>query len=917
MTGTSDYDAFISYSHALDGKLAPTLHRELERFAKPWYRMRALRIFRDNANLAANPGLWSAIEEALAASKWLILMASPQAAQSPWVDREVSWWLANRSPRRLLLVVTDGDFGWDDQAQDVNWAASTVIPPALRGAFDEEPRWVDLRWLRDAGLVDQSNPRLRESVADIGAAIRGISKDLLVGEHVRQHRRTMRWVRSAVSTLVVFLVVAMVAAGVAVVQRNEARNQTRISVSRELASRATSDTVFDADLRLLLAIAARRLSDTAESRAALVHTMLRAPSLHVTLPGHTGGVADLSLGPRGDTAVTVDGAGQVRVWDIGDGSLRLGPLPARADLARIDTQGRLVMVDVDGTARWYDGGTGEELATAELGSGGQPLVSTCDAYGCGRLQVDVRTDGEVIASLDPTGALRLTSRDGTVRTADTGQYLTGLRYVPGDHDGNLLFLADSRGVFAWREGIGRLSDYQVSFSGDVGIPPGHSAFSANGRYFGLITADPLDSVGRQVTWYDVTDPTAWSYEGEAYSGVTVDLLPGIEQGPALAGIAIGNFGTSTVSTDPRSGQNPEPRVYSLTSSGDFLNTFRVVPPRVTITRLAMTGEGALLVGGMDSTVEIYRHNESQLLNVHAGSMLDAALPEAPEDVPADPGTPPEDSIADRIPEGAVMSATAPDGRVTAAIYEQAVDTERSWHELRVFNADGEDITPEPLRSVDAVSVAFAQDDGALLIGSARGDVSRIDLARPDDVRTVNLAQGPITELAPSPDGTWLVVRTSTEITLVDAVALTPVATLVTLGTRTTTIGYEALYRAHAISPVVFGWRGDGGTLALGWEDRLAGVSSAPDAELGGPFGDEIRSDVPLLPGSGNDAVVTGPQIVEIRLPGREMLETACSMANRSLSRSEWQTWVSGVPYIEICPDATPVDPGDAEIIPRS
>jgi hypothetical protein len=35
--------------------------RELERFAKRWNQMRSLRVFRDNANLAANPGLWSSI----------------------------------------------------------------------------------------------------------------------------------------------------------------------------------------------------------------------------------------------------------------------------------------------------------------------------------------------------------------------------------------------------------------------------------------------------------------------------------------------------------------------------------------------------------------------------------------------------------------------------------------------------------------------------------------------------------------------------------------------------------------------------------------------------------------------------------------------------------------------------------------
>jgi len=74
---TSGYDAFISYSHVLDGALAQALQTGLERFAKPWYRLRALRVFRDTASLSANPGLWSSIETALASSAWLVLMAMP------------------------------------------------------------------------------------------------------------------------------------------------------------------------------------------------------------------------------------------------------------------------------------------------------------------------------------------------------------------------------------------------------------------------------------------------------------------------------------------------------------------------------------------------------------------------------------------------------------------------------------------------------------------------------------------------------------------------------------------------------------------------------------------------------------------------------------------------------------------------
>ena len=84
---TASYAAFISYSHAVDGSLAPALQQALHRFAKPWYRLRALRVFRDESTLAVSPGLWSSIEQALAGSRCFILLASPEAAASPWVQR--------------------------------------------------------------------------------------------------------------------------------------------------------------------------------------------------------------------------------------------------------------------------------------------------------------------------------------------------------------------------------------------------------------------------------------------------------------------------------------------------------------------------------------------------------------------------------------------------------------------------------------------------------------------------------------------------------------------------------------------------------------------------------------------------------------------------------------------------------------
>ena len=64
------YNAFISYSQAADGRLAPALQTALEKFAKPWYKIRNLNIFLDAASLSASPHLWSNIQKALDESEY-------------------------------------------------------------------------------------------------------------------------------------------------------------------------------------------------------------------------------------------------------------------------------------------------------------------------------------------------------------------------------------------------------------------------------------------------------------------------------------------------------------------------------------------------------------------------------------------------------------------------------------------------------------------------------------------------------------------------------------------------------------------------------------------------------------------------------------------------------------------------------
>ena len=47
-------------------------------------------------------------------SRYLIVVLSPQAAASEWVNKEVAYWLEQRGPDRLLFVVAEGHLHWDE-----------------------------------------------------------------------------------------------------------------------------------------------------------------------------------------------------------------------------------------------------------------------------------------------------------------------------------------------------------------------------------------------------------------------------------------------------------------------------------------------------------------------------------------------------------------------------------------------------------------------------------------------------------------------------------------------------------------------------------------------------------------------------------------------------------------------------------
>jgi tetratricopeptide (TPR) repeat protein len=217
------YDAFISYSHAKDKPVAAALQSVIQKLGKAWHQRRALRVFRDDTSLSATPHLWPSIEQALGASRFLILLASPEAAASKWVGREVECWLAHKGVNTLLIALTAGALAWHETGGDFRWTEATPLPPILKDVFQTEPKWIDLTAYRSSGNPRDS--RFLELGANFAAAIRGIPKEDLLSQAVRQQRRALTLAWSAAATLLILVGCAAWQWTEAVAQQTQAQAQ--------------------------------------------------------------------------------------------------------------------------------------------------------------------------------------------------------------------------------------------------------------------------------------------------------------------------------------------------------------------------------------------------------------------------------------------------------------------------------------------------------------------------------------------------------------------------------------------------------------------------------------------------------------------------------------------------------------------
>jgi len=113
------YRAFISYSHQ-DKSWAAWLHKALETYAIPKRLVgqstaagvipkRLAPIFRDRDELASATDLGRKVNEALAQSANLIVICSPRAAASHWVNEEVLTFKQLGRSENIFCLIADGE----------------------------------------------------------------------------------------------------------------------------------------------------------------------------------------------------------------------------------------------------------------------------------------------------------------------------------------------------------------------------------------------------------------------------------------------------------------------------------------------------------------------------------------------------------------------------------------------------------------------------------------------------------------------------------------------------------------------------------------------------------------------------------------------------------------------------------------
>lgn len=470
MAGTQfKYWAFISYSHQ-DAAWAAWLHKALEDYVVPRRLVgsttpigpaprRFVPVFRDRDELPSSSHLNAAINEALTRSRVMIVIASPNAAASHWVNEEIRQFKALGRAQQVLALIVDGDPGAGARGR----ADRDCFPPALCHEIEADGRISERPTEPVAADLRAMQGTRQEALLKLIAGMLGIGYDEL-----RQRERSKRlWQRLRWLGGTAVLSAAALAVWSAE-QREQAARAHEALVGRLFdAGRLEALAGHPARAATLLSAAYSGGLDTPALRL-LLHKAATALDAQTTVRVHHGDDAPgiLAWLPDGRRFVTV--WRNAKLWDAATGRelLTLGSGNFTVDFGiAISPNGHRLLVS--GRDDFSDQPLRVELYDTDSGRTLLQQVGHATSSEYGNAFRSFSPDGAQLALIDPDGAV-------TLHATDTGAAIRRLPVTAAtsasfSSDGQRLVIAEADGrISVWSARLGtRLSGFETRLGGAV------------------------------------------------------------------------------------------------------------------------------------------------------------------------------------------------------------------------------------------------------------------------------------------------------------------------------------------------------------------------------------------------------------------------------------------------------------------
>lgn len=418
-SSTPKYWTFVSYSHH-DRKWGEWLQKSVETYRVPRKLVgrasqdgtiprRLFPTFRDCAELPAAANLGAQLDEALRRSRYLVVVCSPAAAASRWVNEEIKAFKTSGREGRVLALIVDGE---PNASAAPEGKELECFPESLRFQFTPEgklsetpaePIAADVR----PGQDSKATVRLR-----LIAGLIGVSFDEL--RQRERRRRAWRLVQGVLLVILVGLLIGAVWQGQEILKRKQ---RVRQAIENFISLGQKELHVGNLMRAAVYLSHAYKLGDDSLKLRYLLARALPAIDVQAATLQEAGApVGAVAFDPQGRYLLSLSPPSAVNVWDAAAGSVvaTLDQHRGRISSAMFSHDGKhIVTASYDRTAKIWEAPAGRlvrsleghhSLLEAAIYSPDDTLVLTLGVDATGRLWDAL--SGEMLTELDGTFAQR-------------------------------------------------------------------------------------------------------------------------------------------------------------------------------------------------------------------------------------------------------------------------------------------------------------------------------------------------------------------------------------------------------------------------------------------------------------------------------------------------------------------------------